>query len=243
MLLASLGAHVWATDINEEELQVTGAALAARGTIRRQDVTQEDDWRAIMQEIRAEFGRLDVLVNNAGIMLNKPFVDTTLELWRRQQAINVESVFLGMRSAFPLLRDTASTFAATPSIINISSVFGIVAGGRFAAYSASKGAVRALTKAVATEFVSHGIRVNSLYPGPTETNLSRDWEPLQAADGRLLTDDEVSAYWKNAIPGAIPMGRPGRPEDMASAIAFLASDASLFITGSELIVDGGYTMN
>jgi NAD(P)-dependent dehydrogenase (short-subunit alcohol dehydrogenase family) len=238
LLLAAMGAFVWATDRDGEGLQATANQLGTRGSTAMQDVTGESGWEDQITALAAHKGRLDVLVNNAGVMFNIPFLKTSLDDFRLQQAINVESVFLGMRAALPLMIETARANASCGSIINLSSVYGNVAGASFAAYSASKGAVRTMTKAVATEFATQGVRINSLHPGPTATNLGKDWEPTLGPSGQPLTVEEGLAIWAKLIPN----GRPGVPSDMASAIAFLASDASTYMTGSELIVDGGYTM-
>ena len=125
----------------------------------------------------------------------------------------------------------------TPSIINLSSVYGMVAGEMFSAYSTTKGAVRAFSKAVAYELASIGIRVNCVLPGPAATNLSASWEPPRDADGNLLSPEEALAPWVKLIP----MGRIGTADDIAPVIAFLASDMAKFITGAELVADGGYT--
>ena len=237
LLLASLGAFVWATDRDEAGLVPVAAALGASGQTRRHDVTSEDDWTALIAAVREHGARLDILVNNAGIMTNAAFLETSLEDWRHQQSINVESVYLGMRTALPLMCETVAAQGGGASIINVSSIYGIVAGASFAAYSASKGAVRALTKAVANEFVTRGVRVNSLHPGPTQTNLGKDWD-LRDAQGNPISEEDAAAAWL----ALLPMGRPGDPADMAAAIAYLATDASLYVTGTELVVDGGYTM-
>jgi NAD(P)-dependent dehydrogenase (short-subunit alcohol dehydrogenase family) len=234
-LLANLGAFVWGTDRDANGLAETESSV---GATRTQDVTDEAGWSALLADVRRESGRLDILVNNAGIMLNRPFLATTTDEWRNQQSINVDSVFFGMRTAIPLMVETAKRNGLTGSIINVSSVYGNVAGATFAAYSASKGAVRTLTKAVATEFATQGVRVNSLHPGPTATKLGKDWDPPVGPSGQPMTEAEILAMWAQLIPN----GRPGLPSDMANAIAFLASDASVYMTGSELVVDGGYTM-
>ncbi|MCC6920443.1 MAG: glucose 1-dehydrogenase [Alphaproteobacteria bacterium] len=235
--LAGLGAQVFATDINHEGAAATAAAVGGTATALGHDVTAPEDWARVVARVQDRAGRLDILVNNAGIMVNRPFLETTLAEYRHQQAVNVESVFLGMQAALPLMLMTASTHNVSPSIINISSVYGQVAGATFSAYSASKGAVRLLSKAVAYEFARTGVRVNSIHPGPTATNLGAGWEPPRDAAGNPLSPEEAAAVWLNLIPN----GRFGMPTDIAAAIAFLASDASAYMTGSELTIDGGYT--
>ena len=192
------------------------------------DVTSADAWHAVFGQAGAAFGRLDILVNNAGIMMSKPFADAGIDVLRRQMAINVEGIYMGMQGVLPLMR---------AAIVNISSVYGKVGGAQFAAYSATKGAVRGLSKAVAIELAETGIRVNAVLPGPVATNLGASWDPPTDADGNLLTPEAALAAWTKLIP----MGRLGDANDIAPLIAFLASDAAAFITGSEFIADGGYT--
>lgn len=234
-LLARLGARVFATDLNEAGAQATAVAIG--GTGLGHDVTQEADWTRVIAAIEAEAGRLDVLVNNAGIMINRPFLETSLSEYRRQQAVNADSVFLGMKASIPLMLKTVAAAGGTTSIINISSVYGQVAGATFSAYSASKGAVRLLSKAVANEFATRGVRVNSIHPGPTATALGAAWDPPRDAEGNLLSPEAAAGLWLKLIPN----GRFGMPDDIANAVAFLASDASAYMTGSELTIDGGYT--
>jgi NAD(P)-dependent dehydrogenase (short-subunit alcohol dehydrogenase family) len=238
ILLAGLGVRVVASDIDLGSVEETvadlpqGAALALR-----HDVTAEADWARIFAHVEREEGRLDILVNNAGVMMSAPFEGAPIEHLRRQQAINVESVFMGMQGAIPLMKASIERHGARPSIINVSSIYGQVAGATFAAYSASKGAVKMLTKAVAHELAPAGIRVNSIHPGPTMTNLSRDWDPPRDAGGVLIAPDILIANWLKLIP----MGRMGVVGDIAPVIAFLASDAAGYMTGAELVIDGGYT--
>jgi NAD(P)-dependent dehydrogenase (short-subunit alcohol dehydrogenase family) len=235
--LAGLGAAVFATDIKHEGAAATAAAIGGKASAMGHDVTSPEDWTRVVARVQERAGRLDILVNNAGIMVNRPFLETPLAEFRHQQAVNVESVFLGMQAALPLMLHTASAHNVSPSIVNISSVYGQVAGSSFAAYSASKGAVRLLTKAVATEFAKTGVRVNSVHPGPTATNLGAAWDPPRDATGNPLSPEGAAAVWLRLIPN----GRFGMPTDIAAAIAFLASDASAYMTGSELTIDGGYT--
>ena len=237
-LLAHLGVRVVATDINEAAAEETAAALPARNVVAmRQDVTEPTDWDAIFDFVSQTFHRLDILVNNAGIMMATPFEEAPLEHLRRQYRINVESVFVGMQGAIPLMKHSIADHGAKPSIINVSSVYGQVGGAQFAAYSASKGAVRTLTKAVANELAPVGIRVNSIHPGPIATNLGAEWDPPRDADGNLLSPEEALAQWVRLIP----FGRIGEVSDIAPVIAFLASDAAGYMTGSEVTIDGAYT--
>jgi NAD(P)-dependent dehydrogenase (short-subunit alcohol dehydrogenase family) len=235
-LLAGLGVAVIATDIDLAGVQATAEGLAGVEALAH-DVTAEADWDRVFAHIAGRGGRLDILVNNAGIMLSQPFEGAPIEHLRRQQAINVESVFMGMQGAIPLMKASIAAHGARPSIINVSSVYGQVAGARYAAYSASKGAVKMLTKAVANELATTGIRVNSIHPGPTATNLGASWEPLRDGTGALGPPEKVLADWL----ALIPMGRLGAVGDIAPVIAFLAGDGAGYVTGAEIVIDGGYT--
>lgn len=190
------------------------------------DVTREADWQRVMAAVGVKFGRLDGLVNNAGLGTVGDIETETLEHFRRVQSVNVEGVFLGCKYAAPLLLKSKA-----PSIVNLSSVSGIVAGPGMAAYNASKGAVRMLTKSVALWGArkSPQVRCNSVHPAFIDSDMvdgiiaiSRDPDKMR---GKLVAD--------------IPLGRLGKPEEVANTVAFLLSPASGFTTGSELLVDGG----
>lgn len=241
LLLAARGARVFGTDINLSTAQETAALCGKRGVGEviavAHDVSNEADWNRVFDQVASLAGRLDILVNNAGVMMAGAFETASLGDLRRQQVINVESVFLGMQGAVVLMRKTQADHASHPSIINVSSVYGQVAGAAFAAYSATKGAVRMMTKAVANEIAGSGVRVNSVHPGPVATNLGSDWEPPKDAEGELLSPEAALAQWTRLIP----MGRLGSVDDIAPVIAFLASDAARYMTGTEVVVDGGYT--
>jgi NAD(P)-dependent dehydrogenase (short-subunit alcohol dehydrogenase family) len=237
-LLAALGVQVIATDINLATVEETVAGMGVNTAVAlRHDVTADADWDAVFAKVQALGGRLDILVNNAGVMMSGKFEGAPIEHLRRQQRINVESVFMGMQGAIPLMRATKAAHGGSPSIVNVSSIYGQVAGAQFAAYSASKGAVKMLTKAAANELAPDGIRVNSIHPGPTATNLGADWEPPRDADGKLIPQEVVIANWQRLIP----MGRLGAVSDIAPVIAFLASEAAGYITGAEIVIDGGYS--
>ncbi len=237
-LLASLGARVACTDLDGAAADTTAAALAGGGHVSlRHDVADADAWRAAEGAMRARFGRLDVLVNNAGIMIARPFLASPLEDLRAQLRVNVEGPYLGMQACVPLMQETAARHGAKPSIVNVSSVYGAVAGDRYAAYSASKGAVAMLSRAVAHELAASGIRVNAVLPGPCATNLGAKHEPMVGADGAPFTLQQTLAYWL----AKMPIGRMGLATDVAPVVAFLACDASLFVTGAQLVADGGYS--
>ena len=187
------------------------------------DVTDEGSWERAVAEAVSHFGKLDILVNNAGVSGGRGMLeDTTVETWDRVMDINSKGVFLGTKAAIPELRR-----AGGGSIINISSVYGLVGSAGSSAYHASKGAVRLLTKSTAIQYASEGIRANSVHPGLIETAMS-EW---------IRADSERSQRW---ISGT-PLGRPGQPEDVAYGVLFLASDQSSFMTWSELVIDGGWT--
>lgn len=222
------GAVVVATDIEPS------SGGSARGAMLQHDVTSETNWDDVLADIKSREGRLDILVNNAGIILNRPFLDTSLDDLRRVLRINVESVWIGMQKAAPLMT------GGSGSIINLSSIYGQLAGPMHAAYSASKGAVRSMTKGVAVEFArsGSGIRVNSVHPGPVETSLGLSGLEPAVAAGRFPDMETAKAF----VATGFPMGRWANTGDVAGAVLFLASDASRFMTGTELVVDGGYSL-
>lgn len=225
------GATVVGSDIDPDAARVAAREMAGTVETHAHDVGDQADWTRVSAAIGAAHGRLDVLVNCAGIMMSRAFVDAGLDVLHKQMRVNVDSVYLGMRAAIPLMRDGGG------SIVNIASVYGKVGGERFAAYSATKGAVRALSKAVAVELATSGIRVNCVLPGPVATNLGASWDPLVDAVGNPIPPEEALAGWTRLIP----MGRLGEAMDIAPLVTFLASDGARFITGGEFVADGGYT--
>ena len=187
------------------------------------DVTSTGDWRKAVGDAVARFGKLNVVVNNAGIWRAGKVEDTTDEEWDAVMEVNVKGVFLGTRESIPAMRNSGGG-----SIVNISSTAGLVGSDRATAYVASKGAVRLLTKATAVQYAKENIRANSIHPGPIDTEMLHDiWR-------QMGHDRQTSA-------GRSPMGRLGTSEDVANCALFLASDESSYMTGSELVVDGGYT--
>jgi NAD(P)-dependent dehydrogenase (short-subunit alcohol dehydrogenase family) len=224
-LFCSEGARVVCGDIADDDGSALEADLRAAGhdaTYLHLDVTCEDDWLAAVALAESRYGALNVLVNNAGILLRKPIEETTVEEWDHLMAINVRGVFLGTKAAIPAMRR-----AGGGSIVNISSVAGLVATRDSAAYAASKGAVRLFTKTIAVDHVADGIRVNSVHPGPIKTDMIRE----------MVADEEV---WRDRLT-RLPMKRAGEPVEVAYAVLFLASDESSYMTGSEMVVDGGST--
>jgi NAD(P)-dependent dehydrogenase (short-subunit alcohol dehydrogenase family) len=222
------GATVIGADVDETRLKSTAAEVGFELLVL--DVTSPEMWQAAEASVRARHGRLDTLVNSAGVILNRPFAMTSLEDFRRVQVVNVESVWLGMQTFAPLLSETAMQTEGS-SIVNLSSIYGIVAGSMHAAYSASKGAVRMMTKAVAIEFATKGtkVRVNS--------DLGRSGLTDSVALGRVKSVEEAAA----GQAARQPLGRIAEVGDIVGAIVFLASDRSRFMTGAEMVVDGGYT--
>ncbi|WP_176595016.1 MULTISPECIES: SDR family NAD(P)-dependent oxidoreductase [Sphingobium] len=230
--LARAGAKVIVGDIAD------GSAVAHEigGVARSLDVTSEPDWQAAMQFAREEAGGLDILVNNAGIFGLKPLVDTTIEEWRRMQAVNVEGVFLGCKHAIPVLAERVGKWTGGASIVNLSSVGGIVGSAYTSNYCASKGAVRLLTKCLALELATQKIRVNSVHPGLTMTALA---DEAVAAYSQAIGVEESEGL--KQIAALNPMGRVAAPDNIADGVVFLSSDRAAFMTGSELVIDGGMT--
>ena len=224
------GARVVFGDINVEQ----GEALATSSgaTFLRQDVSQETDWSAAMNFLHESHGRLDILVNNAGILGTGPLENIEVQAWDRLFAINVTGVMLGCKHGGLLMQRNEG--GASGSIINISSNAAILATAMDCGYSATKGAVRLMTKSIAVNFARRGlgIRCNSIHPGPIDTPIFDPWRSGPA--------DEVEARM-HSLRQIVPMGRLGRPEEIAGLALFLASDESSFCTGAEFVADGGGT--
>jgi 3(or 17)beta-hydroxysteroid dehydrogenase len=229
LLLAKEGAVVVVTDIEESAMERLAGDIKAQGGMAahaKLDVTSEDEWDRIISRILEEFGKLDVLVNNAGVILYKKIEDTSLAEWRRLMSVNLDGVFLGTKCAIKAMKTKE-----TGSIVNIASVAGLIGNPGAAAYHASKGGVRSFTRAAAIECSKAGcdynIRINSIYPGVINTSMADD-----------LKNDEVKL--RTALSWHA-MGHFGEPEDVAYGALYLASDESKFLTGSELVIDGGWT--
>ena len=219
------GARVAVGDLLEEEGARLESEIAEAGgdcIFVRLDVTSEESWANAVELTVSRYGRLDVLVNNAGVYQKARVEDTTLEGWDRVMAINAAGPFLGTKAAVPAMRDSGGG-----SIVNISSTAGLVGSLHSTAYTASKGAVRLLTKATAVQYAGDGIRANSVHPGPIDTDM------LAA----VYSDPEE----RQRRVSRIPMGREGTVDEVAYGVLFLASDESSFMTGSELVIDGGAT--
>jgi len=222
--LAAEGATVAVTDVQDalgEEAVAEIGAAGGKAFFLHQDVTDEDGWREVVERVLTDNGRLDVLVNNAGMGDLAPIEETTLEDYERTIAIDQTGVFLGMKTCAEALKASGHG-----SVINISSIFGTSGGfGTSPAYHAAKGAVRTLTKNVALRWATEGVRVNSIHPGFIRTPI------LDQAKGTEVWD---------AMTASTPMGRLGEPDEVTAAVAYLASDDASFVTGLELYVDGGF---
>lgn len=230
-LLAREGASVVLTDVNKEAGQEAAERIGAAGAevlFLEHDVARENDWQHVIGETMGRFGRLDALVNNAGVALAKDVEHTTLEEWRWLMSINLDGVFLGTRFGI-----SAMKAARRGSIINLSSIEGLIGDPNLAAYNASKGGVRLFTKSAALYCAASGynIRVNSVHPGYIQTPM---------VEGYTASSGDAEAARK-ALDALHPLGHIGEPDDVAYGVLYLASDESKFVTGSELVIDGGYT--
>ena len=225
-MFAQEGARVVIGDIRDElgmQVEAEIRELGGEAVYLHLDVTSEDDWQRAIETAEQQFGKVDVLVNNAAIVLRKDIEETTSDDWDNIMEINAKGVFLGTKAVIPAMRR-----AGGGSIINISSISGLVSIGP-PAYIATKGAVRLFTKSTAIQYASENIRANSIHPGSVATDMRREGMGDQ-------TPEEIQARIDN-----IPLGRVGTTEDISYGALFLASDESSFMTGSELVIDGGYT--
>jgi 3alpha(or 20beta)-hydroxysteroid dehydrogenase len=218
---AAEGALLALTDADAAGAQRAAEELGPGASARGQDVTSETAWEEVVEWVLARHGRIDVLMNNAGVFLAAPLADTSLADFQRVLEVNVTGVFLGMRAVAPSM-----TAQRGGSIINVSSLAGLRGGPYLTAYAASKWAVRGMTKVVAKELAQAGVRVNSIHPGQIDTAMN--------ARQRERTPELIERLIKT-----IPLGRIGSPEEVAHAVVYLASEESVYVTGSELVVDGG----
>ena len=218
-LFVEQGAKVVLTDLNEEKGQAFAAELGENALFVKQNVAKEEDWATVVATAEEKFGPVNVLVNNAGITMAKPMMETTVEEYRRIVEINQVSVFLGMKSVLPSMQK-----AGGGSIVNVSSMNGLVAGA--IGYTDTKFAVRGMTKAAAMEAAHYNVRVNSVHPGVIATPM-------------VVQEDTKAAV--EAFAKHIPLGRVAQPEEVSNMVLFLASDESSYSTGSEFVIDGGMT--
>lgn len=224
-LFASEGAKVVLGDVLDAQVarvaeEINRKAGARAAAAIHLDVTRAADWRAAVERCEKEFGGLDILVNNAGIYRTGGLEDTSEEDWDAIVAVNQKGVWLGMKAAVPAMRKRGGG-----SIINISSIYGMIGSAGSTAYHGTKGAVRIITKSAAVQYAPENIRANSIHPGVIKTPMLEE-----------LTEEQLAG-----VTAVAPMNRAGRPEEVAWAVLFLASDEASFVTGAELAVDGGYT--
>ena len=231
--LAEEGARVVVTDINEDAGEDTARELGDVGAFLFHDVTKEADWANATKLALDRFCRLDVVVNSAGIGTMNSVEDCSLEEWRQVMSVNGDGVFLGCKYGIEAIKLTSTEAGAGGSIINISSVSGLIGGHNLAAYNASKGAVRLLTKSVALHCARRGynIRCNSVHPTFIDTPMVRSM--IDGADDPKRVEEKLARQ--------VPLGHIGEPNDIAWGIVYLASDESKFMTGTEFVVDGGIT--
>ena len=213
------GASVVAVDVLDDEGKALADSLGDRVRYIHLDVTSEEEWQATVEQVEREFGKLDVLVNNAGILRFNALVDTPLEEFRQVLDVNLVGTFLGMKTAIPAMKR-----AGGGAIVNISSTEGMAATLFCGAYTASKFGVRGITKAAALEYAGDGIRANSVHPGGIDTPMTR-----------AVMDERGRKY----VASKVPLKRMGTAEDIANTVAFLASDDASYCNGAEVLLDGG----
>ncbi len=241
LTLGREGAFVVVTDIDDiggEAVQDEIVSAGGRAKYLHHDVASEDEWADVIAATVSEFGQLDVLVNNAGIAIGGPIVDTTLDEWRRLMSINLDGVFLGTKHAIPTMAASGGG-----SIIIMSSLAGLKGSPGLVAYNASKGGVRLFAKGAALECAAGGlnVRVNSVHPGIIETPI---WDKIEGISGPVPGGPEISEganriNIEEVIERAVPVGVVGQAQDIANGVLYLASDESSYVTGSELVIDGG----
>jgi NAD(P)-dependent dehydrogenase (short-subunit alcohol dehydrogenase family) len=221
---AAEGAQVMLTDIRGDAVLEAALSIGASARAMGHDVADEASWRDVAATTLEAFGKIDILVNNAGLFLVRPIQQCTVEDFQRITGVNLLGTFLGVREVFGVMRRQATGGA----IVNVSSIAGFVGTPDVSIYTATKGAVRTFTKAIALEGAPFGIRCNSVHPGGTDTDMIRSYVADQVNAGK-------------ADPHYNPMGRLGTPDEIANCILFLASDEASYVTGTELLADGGIT--
>lgn len=237
--LAQEGTSVVATDIDAAMGEACVNEIVRGGgtaIFLRHDVASEENWVSVIGEIKARFGRLDVLVNNAGIAIAGQITELSLADWKRQIGINLDGVFLGTKHGLPLMRASGGG-----SLINIASTVALTGSGNMPSYSATKGGVRAFTKSVALQCagLKDGVRVNAIYPGIIDTPVYGKFEGApQHGEGGVNTK-HISRDPEALSAKVVPLGVPGAPEDIAAGVIYLASDEARYVTGAELVIAGG----
>jgi cyclopentanol dehydrogenase len=226
-LFANEGAKIIITDVQEEKLKAVAGEIKANGGVVEyvvHDVSSEDSWKKVAEKAFSAFGKIDILVNNAGILgdIMGPLEERTVEEFNKVLSVNLLGQFIGVKTVVPFMKKVGAG-----SIINISSVGGITGSGNGTAYTASKGGSRIYTKGAAVELAKDNIRVNSVHPGYVESPMTTQ---MKGADA-----------FKNGALSITPMGRGAKLEEIAYGVLFLATDESSFMTGSELVIDGGLT--
>ncbi|MDF2681791.1 MAG: short-chain dehydrogenase [Brevibacillus sp.] len=223
---AKEGAKVVVTDINLDSANQTVAEIKEAGGSAlaiAHDVSKEEQWQQVVSQTVEQYEKVDILFNNAGIYIIKPLAELTLEEWNRLMSINVTGVFLGMKHVMPVMAKQQ-----TGSVINASSIAGLIGAPGHVLYGASKGAVRIMTKDAAIEYAASGVRVNSIHPGYIDT-------------GMVSYASEATKHSKAELAQAVPTGRLGTVEDVSNMVLFLASDEAAHVTGAEFVIDGGGT--
>ena len=224
-LFAREGSKVVITDIDDEDGEITARQIRDSGgeaVFVRLDVTSEDEWKDAVRAAVSCFGHLDILVNSAGTSSRETVENTTVEMWDGQMEVHAKGTFLGARAVIPEMRRVGGG-----SIINVSSIFGLIGSPSSTAYHAAKGAIRSFSKAAAVQYAGEGIRVNSVLPGYVDTPMTH----------RFFTDVELVARRTESVP----MKRFGTAEEIAYGLLYLASDEASYVTGAELVIDGGTT--
>jgi NAD(P)-dependent dehydrogenase (short-subunit alcohol dehydrogenase family) len=244
--LGAAGATVIVTDLEKQSasaLEVVAdiKSKGGRAEFKVLDISNEQHWKVVMAGVQDNYDGLDVLVNNAGVVLVKPVEEISLEELRWISQINIDGVFLGVKYALPLMKLRGQSNPAGASIINFSSAMGIKGYPFGSLYSMTKGAIRMFSKSIALEFaqLKYNIRVNSVHPGLVDTQMVEHESKKLAALGAMGTS--TPEEMRQAFEDLNPLGRLGTPQELANAVLFLASDLSSFVTGSELTVDGGET--
>jgi NAD(P)-dependent dehydrogenase (short-subunit alcohol dehydrogenase family) len=240
--LAGAGAMVHLADKDLAQAEARATEIRASGKTAKAlalDVRDPENWLTVISEIERSAGNLDVFVNNVGMTMSKSIENTSLEDWRLLMSINLEGPFIGTKAALPLMKKSAARTPYGGSIVNVSSISGIIGTANLACYTATKGGLRYFSKSAALEFAKAGfrIRVNTIHPGLTEGASANVLFKASVDSGQCSSMEDAANFWTSRYP----VNRMAHPADIGSGVLFLASDASNFMTGTELIMDGGLT--